>query len=132
MKMYLTRTMYCERCAKAHYPKLHQKFFVWSKSQASFIVHEADMRSMNVGFTPHAVVYDSLQNENQSIVEAKAYCCMMDVSDNPDEGCGVMVTSPKKDIRQVNFNLQEAKDLKLRKEDWKALKLTSDMGYSLD
>jgi hypothetical protein len=119
----MSRTMYCETCAKAGRPDEGQLVVVFGhEHQTCFIRKVGRVPRKLVGFTPHIISFDSVCLEAPYVGYIKAViCCGV---------CGVHIT--KKENGKMDIEFIKSKYVFFNPNEWAALKNKwKNTGYEL-
>jgi len=121
LRIQITRSAYCETCAKNKKPQEGDFFLAKGKGSSKFIVHQVSKRvhARDVGYTPHLFTLHKAINNQVHVTKT---CLMV--------GCGVGVVKDDKGAFQVVIMAETGIILSL--EDWNTLVMNSDYGYRLD
>lgn len=114
----ITRTMWCERCAKAHRPHKDSQFIVKGQTGYHLYVVDRFVPHNERGFTPHLVSLYKLLDEKTVVIVRS--CAMLD--------CGVSLKSEGESYT-LKYNHVSYENISLA--DWNSLVTRKDLGYKI-
>jgi len=118
--MIVTRTAYCEKCAKQSRPSSGDVFVLYGSDSESYHIRQCErhVRGKDVGYTPH--LFTKLKCANGNVI-VQSVCAM--------DGCGVVVYATEDDGYEFVVQRKSIYEMPIR--EWNALVLYKDEEYHI-